>query len=65
MRKVVVRSVPAKVEDSQRLLELLSIGLQRLLSGEPVPNDSTPTVDFLPDVSGTSFTNGTVSEGDD
>ena len=68
MRQVVVRAVPNEPEDAQRrerLLALLSTGLQRLLSEEPAPDDSTPPVDYSPNLSPTSYTDPTVSEGND
>ena len=68
MRKVEVRSVPSDPEEVQRwerLLALLSIGLQRLLSGEPFPVDSPPMVDYSLNLSPTSHTDTTVSEDDD
>ena len=68
MRKVVVRAVPTEPEDAQRqkrLLELLSTGLQQLVAGEPALDDSTPPVDYSPNLSLTSYTDATVSEDDD
>lgn len=68
MRNVVVRAVITEPEDVQRrerLLALLSTGLQRLLSGETPLDDSPPTVDYPPNLSVTSYTDTTVSEDDD
>ncbi|HZA21000.1 MAG TPA: hypothetical protein VFA32_00050 [Dehalococcoidia bacterium] len=61
MRKVVVHLVPRDPEDAQRqelLLELLSTGLQRWLSGEPAPDSSSPMVDYSESLSPTTNTNG-------
>ena len=68
MRKVVIRAVPSDPEDVQRwerLLALLSTGLQRLLSGDSSSDDSPPTVDYSLNLSPTSYTDTTVSEDDD
>jgi hypothetical protein len=61
MRKVVVQPVPRDQQDAQRqglLLELLSTGLQRWLSGEPAPDSSAPMVDYSESLSPTTNTNG-------
>jgi hypothetical protein len=61
MRKVVVQPVPRDPEDAQRqelLLELLSTGLQRWLSGGPAPDSSAPMVDYSESLSPTTNTNG-------
>ena len=59
MRKVIVRDVPPEPEDAQlreRLLALLSTGLQRLLSGEPVSEELPSAVDYCADLPRTSDT---------
>ncbi len=61
MRKVVVQLVPGDQQDAQRrelLLELLSTGLHRWLSGEPAPDRSAPMVDYSQGLSPTTNTNG-------
>ena len=68
MRKVVIRAVPKDPEDGQRrkrLLQLLSTGLQRLVSGEPGLDDSALPVDYSPNLPVTSYTDTTISEDDD
>jgi len=68
MRKVVIRAVPEKPNDGQRrkrLLELLSTGLQRLVLAELGLDDSTPPVDYSPNLPVTSYTDTKISEEDD
>ena len=68
MRIVLVRDVVPEPEDAQRLvrlLKLLSIGLERWLSGQPVSEEMPPNVDYSPNLSPTSYANVTVPNVDD
>ncbi|MFQ6029238.1 MAG: hypothetical protein ACE5Q6_17310 [Dehalococcoidia bacterium] len=68
MRKVVIRAVPGEPEDGprqQRLVELLSSGLQRLIASNGGESNTPLSLDYLANLAPTSDTDATVSEDDD